>query len=445
MTTHSKDHGVGSLQETDSDIISHATDIFSMPVLEPSMIVGRTTTVKPTNAENEGPFEFRIVPQGPLYVHLAAMRALLVLRLVNEDGTDITAADKVAPVNLIGSSLFKSIDIDIAGVPVPDLSNMYSNYKAYFETILSYSKTAAESHVLCSRFHMDKEALFDTHDDSNKGWDDRSKYAAESKKFQVMIPIHSDFIQCDKLLPPGVHWTIRFTRASDDFTYTVPTANNKKYKIVIDDFRLYVRHIELNRDIVSKHLTKFDSQPAIYHINKTVMKTFSYAQGFNTITVPSILSDILPKTLIFGLVKADALRGNSKLNPYNFQHFGLSSANIRINSESVPAEIYTPNFTDKLYIREYREFFDNIGISHNDMGNVITPVMYANGCTLFAFDLTPDKCNGRHYHPRQSGTIDLELAFKANLTSTINVVVFAIYDAIVLLDKFNKVTTDIAP
>lgn len=444
MTTHSKDHGIGSLQETDSDLISHASDIFSMPLLEPSMLVGRTTTIKPTNQQSEGPFEFRIVPNGPYYVQLAAMRLLAVLRLVNADGSDIAAADEaVAPVNLIGSSLFKSIDIDIAGVPVPDLSNMYANYKAYFETILSYSKTAAESHVLCSRFHMDDSGKFEDHVTGNAGWEQRRKFSASSKKFQVMIPINSDFIQCDKLLPPGVTWTIRLTRASDDFTYT--TATDKKYKIIIDDLRLYMRNIELTPQIMSQHIAKFNNQPAIYHMNKTVMKTQSFVKGINALNIDAFFTDILPKTLVLGLVKSDAFRGDSKLNPYNFAHFNLASAHIRVNSEVTPAEIYKPDFANKMYIREYREFFDNIGISHNDMGNVITPSLYANGCTLFAFDLTPDKCNGRHYHPRQSGKIDLEMTFTQNLTDNITVVAFAVYDSIVLLDKFNKVTTDIAP
>ena len=125
MTTHSKDHGIGALQETDSDLISHASDIFSMPPLEPSMLVGRTQTVKPRHIHSDGPFEFDIVPQGPYYVQLAAMRLLATLRLVKADGTDLPANEAVAPVNLIGSSLFQRIDIDIAGVPVPALSNMY--------------------------------------------------------------------------------------------------------------------------------------------------------------------------------------------------------------------------------------------------------------------------------------------------------------------------------
>ena len=53
------------------------------------------------------------------------------------------------------------------------------------------------------------------------------------------------------------------------------------------------------------------------------------------------------------------------------------------------------------------------------------------------------RCCGRHYHPRQSGVIDLELTFADVLAQPIQIIAFATYDALVLLDKNNKVSTDI--
>jgi len=161
--------------------------------------------------------------------------------------------------------------------------------------------------------------------------------------------------------------------------------------------------------------------------------------------VQNMFTGVMPKTIIIVMVKSAAFAGSYKTNPFKFDHFGMTSGAIRVNGEQVPCEPYTPDWDKQLYTREYRDLFDNIGISHNDMGNVITPQLFAGGNFMMAFDLTPDRCNGRHYHPRQSGMIALEITLKEALKQSINVLAFATYDAIVSLDKHNRVTTDISP
>ncbi len=99
----STDHGVGSLQETVPDLQAHATDLFTMPSQEISMLSGRTTIYRPIDKTNEGPFQFLIESQGMDYVQLAASRMLLQLKITNADGTDLAATADVAPVNLIGN------------------------------------------------------------------------------------------------------------------------------------------------------------------------------------------------------------------------------------------------------------------------------------------------------------------------------------------------------
>lgn len=444
MTTNAKEHGFGSLQETDSDVISHAADLFSMPHLENSMVEGRTSTYRPIDKNNDGPYQFIIPPQGMQYVQLAATRLFLRLKIVKEDGTDLVAADEVAPINLIGSSMFRSIDIEIGGTPVPELGNMYSNYKAYLETLLSYSAPAQESHLLSCGWLADTAGKFDITTDDNDGYKRRKAMSALSVSFEVMTPVHCDFLQCDKFLPPGVTLSIKFNRAPDNFALI--TSTNNTYKIVVEDIKLFVRHITLNSAIVKNHLDKFERQPAVYHMNKTVMKTFVFGAGTQAINQYSIFTEILPKSLIIGMVQSDSFNGKIRNgNPFNFQHFTLSSGNIRVNGESLPLEPYRPDWVNKLYCREYRDFFDNIGIKHNDMGNLITPAYFSGGCFFMVSDLSADQCNGRHYHPRQSGKIDVEILFKTALTQSINLIAFGVFDALVLLDKNNKVTTDISP
>lgn len=455
MASNTTDHGVGSLQETIPDMQAHASDLFTMPSQEISMVSGRTTVYRPVDKTNEGPFEFLVESQGMDYIHLAATRLFLQLKITNADGSDLAAGAIVAPVNLVGNSIFKSIDIDIGGIAVPELGNMNANYKAYIESLLSYSHPAIASHLRASIFVNDTEGKFEEFTPSkagtttvdpvqgNDGFHDRKMLFEKSKSVQVMTPVHCDFLQTDKYLPPGVKLLIRFTRAFDSFVLMSNTAN-ANYKLIIEDIKLHIRHVKLNDGIIKQHMVSFQKQPAIFHINKTVLKSFAYPAGLGAIHVQNMFTGVLPKTIIVFMVRANAFHGTYGSNPYWFQHFNMTQGSISVNGVQIPSEPYQPNWANKLYTREYRDLFDNIGISHNDMGNVITPNLFANGAFMMAFDLTPDRCNGRHYHPRQSGTIDLALLFSTDLAASVQIVAFATYDAIVLLDKNNRVTTDIS-
>jgi len=439
---NSIEHGVGSLQETEHAMMSSMSDLFTMPTVESSMQDGRTTILRPIDKSSEGPFSFKIPSQGAQYLQLAATRLYMMLRLVNADGTDLTADAKVAPVNLIGSSLFRSIDVEVNGMPIPQLSNMYSNYKAYIETILSYGKEAVDGHLTSSRVEMDQPTMFHVADVTNSGWKERRLVSAKSAKFEAMIPLHCDLMQCDKLLLPGFELTLKLTRADNSFTVHSADAD-KSYKIVIDDIRLHIRHLTMAEDILSKHMTMLDRQPAVYPINKTVMKVFPQPAYDTTILIPSLFDDVFPKTIIVGLLHSENFNGSQKTNPYHFQHFDLNFAALCVNGIYVPQEPYTPDWERGLVVREYREFCDNVGIGDKNMANLVTPQMWKNGCFFLAFDLSPDHCFGRQMHKKNSGNISLTLKFKEALAKPTTVLAYGVYDSVVLIDKHSNITTDI--
>lgn len=69
---------------------------------------------------------------------------------------------------------------------------------------------------------------------------------------------------------------------------------------------------------------------------------------------------------------------------------------------------------------------------------MMTPGLFADGLTLFAFDLTPDLCGGYHMHNRRTGSIDLEVQTKTPLTDAVYAIALCTYDAQVLIRQNNK-------
>ena len=96
------------------------------------------------------------------------------------------------------------------------------------------------------------------------------------------------------------------------------------------------------------------------------------------------------------MVQQDALNGTYASNPFEFQHFNCNFLAIRLNGEQIPLKGYIPDFTGRHIMREYRALFDNLGMNSpaDNVSCDITVDYYLKGYTLFAFDLTHEKCNG---------------------------------------------------
>ena len=96
---------------------------------------------------------------------------------------------------------------------------------------------------------------------------------------------------------------------------------------------------------------------------------------------------------------------------------------------SEPAKPYEPDFANGLFTRELRALYDNTGILNGDSGFAISRQEFAKGKTFFAWDLTPDLCNGHHIHDKKIGkTIDLDIAFSEGLAAPINILIYATYE-----------------
>ena len=78
---------------------------------------------------------------------------------------------------------------------------------------------------------------------------------------------------------------------------------------------------------------------------------------------PNIINGTLPRQILIGFLKADALNGSYSLNPFNFQHFDCNFIALRVNGLQIPGKRYRPDFENKLVRRELRALYDNIGLS----------------------------------------------------------------------------------
>ena len=429
--------GIGNFLQTENDVLSHSIELFKPVSQEVSVIRGRVISLRPLISNDAGPHEFMIQSSGRNYILPSHTRLYVKCKIVKEDGSDCGDADKYSVVNFFGPSMFKQIGIEINGSPISELTCSSSNYKAYIEGILSYGRDALHSHVSSGIYEDELPNAFDDFSGKAKsGYLKRQTYVTKSKELEMMFPLSSDFLMSDRLIPPGLDIKIKLEREKDSFSICSAT-DDKNYRIKILDMKLYIRQVELHPNVVRLHEQKLSKEPATLPIVGTNFKYFQIPKGNISVNIPNLFNGNLPNKIVVGLVNAKAFDGDIKLNPYNFQHFNLNKASLRVNGQPIPSEEYTPDFANGNYIRLYNDLFYNIGIYHSNIGISMTKELYKGGMCLQAYDLTPDGCNGFHNHKfgHQTGVVELDYTFSKALEQPTYIVVYSTRDTNVIIDK----------
>ena len=370
-----------------------------------------------------GPYLFEIAAQEDTYLVMSTIALEVTAQITRTDDTDLQATDTVGPINSLGTTMWEQIEVSLNDKLLNPASSANAHYKSYIETILSYDKTAGETHLRSQLFAMDKEDLFETYTNENTGFVERATLVKESRTFDMYSPIMADFLRSNNNLAPGHKLSIKLTRASDNFCLLAPDGVPSTYKIVILDMRLFYDRIRLREIIAPPRVER-------YLTTGTVLKKFPIAQAMQTANLQIFTGGVKPKTIVVAMVRTTACEGTLRRNPFYFQHFNVSSLMLRIDGKMLPSEPYKPRFdtTPKRVMREYSSLFRNTGSLKMDRGNLLSLVKWCGGQTLFAWDLTPDMCNGFHLHNSGTGTIELALEWRQGLTNPITVLVYMTFD-----------------
>jgi hypothetical protein len=424
--------GVGTFVYNEEEQTSSNLDVFHVPNVDTTLREGKTIYYYPTNAvENSGPFEF-IIPRDPdSFTNLPYTRLEGCIELTKDDGSALTTAEKFYPVNLFTQSIFKQVECELNGIQVCDLSTPTYAYKSFIETHLSYGDEAKSTHLKCALYEKDTIGKEELLDDSNVGAVARFN-AIKSKKIYFSNIIHSDFFQSQKYLIPNVEIKLKFIRNADDFS--VMTLAATKYKINIKALKLSVRKVRISPEVHMSIERTLKSVPAHYDLTQSKIKTFLIPTGTKSIDFPAIIQGNLPRSVIFGLVAHDGFNGIKTGNPFLFNNQKVNSFNLKINGVPVVPSPFQPDFAAGDYMREYRWFYDNCGISHENDSNGITKEEFAANSTFWTFDLTACLCNSFHIHETKKGSMDLSLSFSDVTTKNLHVLVYGSFNSAIAID-----------
>lgn len=437
--------GVGTFVTDKLELMGNGLDLFTPPHTENTLVHGKTVYHYPVTAiTNTGPYTFIVPSEGNDYTYLPYTRLEGEISVTATDGSAVTDTIANSLVNLWPQTLFSQIECEVNGVSVNDLSSATYALKAYLETHLTYGNDAKQTTLACEYYEKDDVGREDEviiKDDGTKKANKRVSKSHTMLKKGKRIPfsmiLHVDFLQSQRYLPPGCSMKLKLCRSKDEMSIL---GSSLQTKINIHELKLKTRRITVDSRIVDEHESKLNTSPMLMPITQSTITNVLLNKGNQTYRLSRILSGKIPRSIIIGFLKSTAFDGSVSDNKFKFQHFGLNYLQLYVGGEPLLPEAFKPDFTDGICIKEYRSFLDNIGIAHENETNGITLEDFKSNSCFFAFDLSPDLCNGFCGHGYQHGTVDISLGFKAALEDNVSVVVYSSTSEILAIDKERNVS-----
>jgi hypothetical protein len=421
-------------------------DLFAMPPTLATMEDSTYIEYRPIAAiTDHGPIEFFIPGNEERYLDLNETYLHIKAQIARADDGNFVAADQPAPdrplpVNLWLHSLFSQVDISLNNTRVTSSTDTYP-YRAVLETILGHDVAAKEHKLKSEMFYAEKAGKMETWDSVTNNA--RFVRCGTGQVVDMMGRFHAGIFHQEKYLINGVDLKLSMTRSKPVFNLM---GTGGPYKVVITMAKVYVRQVHVGskeRNVIEARLNK--GETAKYPIRRVLLTTFVVPAGSRTLNKDNLFvgGNQLPKRLIMGMVENEAFNGSLTKNPYNFKPFKLNKLEVFVNGKSALGQALEPNFVSGEYTRSYVCLLQALGKANSQEDVGIRLSDYANGHTLWGFDLTPDQgADEGHRHLVHSGSVRIDAHFAEALAAPVSVILYAEFDNTIEVTRDRQIILD---
>ena len=431
-----------SIPASDSTI-----DLFSLPATQVVFENGYWQEINPSNScTSEGPWVF-VIQSDPHYLHLNRNYVYFKAKIVKEDGTAITSADSVAPINLLGKTLFKQVKVNINGKCASDSGSMYA-YRTYLETELNFGSDMKTSYLQSALYYKDQPAS-KVDSKENVGWQTRAKWFSNGY-VEIMAPLHVDLFMSDKLILDQAEIVVELYRNSDDFllmNFTPDAASGDKpsvkCKLEITDMKWYVRKTQVSNSVKLGIEAALIKNPAKYPIRRVSVTKVGVSEGRQSVPTTPVFNGQLPRRMVVGFVSSDAFFGNSKKSPFNFSHHNVKEISVHAGGNIYPRDPLKMNYAKNQFVPAYVQFFESIGCSDEGKSNMVSIADFMHSTCLYIFDLTPNEQDTGQWQLIKEGSTTVHCEFDSAVPAPgLEMIVYAEFDNLAILDHTRTIHFD---
>ena len=295
-------------------------------------------------------------------------------------------------------------------------------------------------------YYKDTAGKMDQHNpaadaaEQNAGLTKRAAFTAQSGEVDMIGRIHSDIFFQQRYMLNEVNTKIKLIRSKDSFCL-MASANGFKVKIV--SAYLLIRKVKISPSVYLAHAKALERGLAKYPIRRVICKSFTIPKGYLDISQEKVFSGQLPSRLIVGCVDNRAYNGRGAHNPFNFKHYDLNEISVFLDGQQHGIKPLSVDYNSKQYAAAYMSLFAGTGKDGRNVGNDIDRTEFANGYSLYVFDLSPDLTDDdTHFNLSRQGTVRLNMKFAKSLPETVTVVVYGEFENIIEIDRSRNVVFD---
>ena len=327
--------------------------------------------------------------------------------------------------NLPIATLFSKVSLYLNDTLVEGSHSLYP-YKGMLLTMLQYSDPAKSKQLRAWGY---------TDDPTRK-----ALILSDDTILEFMGPLFLDFFLQPQLLIPAVDVRIQFTRNQLE-TFFMRTLVGETWKLSLESAMLKVKKVQVNKSIYQAHSLGILRQNALYPLRRTLMVSHTVTQGLKSYAIDNLFRGHSPKAIVTLMVKDNAatsmLADPFTFEPFNLNYFALSQDGVILPNNRP----FTPDFANNLCMQEYASLFQALQLfSQNQTIDVTFDEFKTNKC-IFITNLCPD-LDLELTQIQKFSNLRLEMKFAQALAQNINVIMMAICDDVLEIDKNLRVLSN---
>lgn len=422
--------------------------------LEKRMKILSDERIKPMAGLNNNIYQFQIEGQDDSFVCLNNLSLHMKIKIVQSangadfpenhalpaaaEGEDPPGNFSVAPINNILCSMWDKIQVRVNDTDMSVDTCDHIAHKAMISTLLSYNRSNLQK-LKTGGFSLEDGDKIGTvnltagDNNFNADLNARVQLHANSATIDYAGPLPLDICALDNHLAPKTDVTFTFFPNTPSFTLVGNFQQSAK--IEIQEMYLQYRRITMASPHIEQIMIKAPVQR--YLSPHTKMLQFSVPDNTRSWTLPLFSEGhMLPKQFIVAF--PNYTEGDDASNPFAFHHHNIKKIGFKINNSSPLNSELNMDFNSKDISHAYFRLCSEMGKNgSSEEGHLISRDNFMNNYTLFPFDLTMDKCNGRHLHGGRKAKLDLTLEF-GEPTTDLSILVLAVFDQLMTVNTKTK-------
>ena len=384
--------------------------------------------------------EFNVPNSSLYYIDLSRSKLCIKVRIIK--GVErVGKSNEVGLINNALHSIWNQVDVTLNQTPIGSEMGRHYAYKSILDSLLYCSTAELESKGQASFFYKDTAGAMDNPSiaNMNKGLFKRFEMTYTGDEVQLEGVMNHDVMSIKQFIPNGVGINIKLYPARNEFAL-MSVEEDQDYKVDVTDVTFKVQYIEPTNQLLIGHAEALSKSPAIFPYTKSIIKPSTIPAYVQTWSVDTLFANEIPDTLIVAMVDSEAYTGSYNLNPFNFQHFGLTNLTFYIEGFPMNSTSFSPDFDKKHYSTEYLSLFE--GLSEEErvrgVGNIINYKDFATGYAIFKINISDGL--RKNFTPLcQRGQTRLRFRFKEQLKRPVSVICYGKVSSVLQIDKAKNV------